>query len=287
MTWNLLWEPRLVTERMELARQAVMASAPDVLAVQEVLHDVGELGGLSSAEHLANLTGLTLAAQGPGTLTPQGSGENCVTSTAVLSRLPVLHTLQFPMTEVRIDENDLDVYAGAVLQQRSGRPLLVVSAHLPWGGHREQVRQAYAAHLVAQIEAVLSELPKDTVTVLAGDFNALADSSTLRWFTGLEPANGAGTFWVDAWVQGEGPGDGATSVPSTHPVLSTGAQVNGITNPLRIPSRRIDYILVRGWVYGRAGDPYDARLVGTHVAEDGLSASDHFGVQVELADPAA
>lgn len=175
-------------------------------------------------------------------------------------------------------------FAGAVIQAPSGRPVLVVSIHLPWGGQFEAVRLQWVQFLNEAIQQRLSLLPKDAVAVLAGDFNTTAESDTVRWLTGMSAHGDSGALWVDAWKRA-GQGEGFTSVVGTdnESAIITAKSV-GITYPERIPPRRIDYILIHGWAYGQPGDPYSVRLLGTKPTE-GIYPSDHYGLVADLADP--
>ena len=127
---------------------------------------------------------------------------------------------------------------------------------------------------------------------MAGDLGAVPESATLRYLTGLGTAAtaagaDAGTYWVDAWdVSGIGP---STTTGPDNPWAARAAQADGVHATGQLPQRRTDYVLVRGWVYGRAGHPAGARRAFTtgmeRLGHDRVVVSDHWGVEADLADP--
>lgn len=141
------------------------------------------------------------------------------------------------------------------------------SAHLAWGSDAEP----YRLKEITEINKHAQEHAQE-VTIIGGDFNAVPDSSTLRHINGLEGPN----LWVDAWSTA-GDGAGYTSVGNNRCGAVTAA-ARGNQNPNMLPSRRIDHLFVREWVYGRTGCPIEAHLIGLPPEEN----SDHYGVSVEL-----
>jgi endonuclease/exonuclease/phosphatase family metal-dependent hydrolase len=140
---------------------------------------------------------------------------------------------------------------------------LTVQAHLSTA-RCAQVR-ALADH-VAQL-APIGEPPP----VVVGDFNAEPDADEIRFLRGLTALGSTSVYFADAW-------------------LATGAAGPGFTwdrrNPYalaqREPSRRIDYIFVRGPDRSLRGEPLSAR-VAFDEPEGGVWPSDHFGVVAEIA----
>jgi endonuclease/exonuclease/phosphatase family metal-dependent hydrolase len=156
-------------------------------------------------------------------------------------------------------------------------PLLVISAHLAWGGSNEHQRLSQAKHIVNWVDECLG--PDDTdAAIIAGDFNALPDSDTLRWLTG-KSAVAPGTLWTDAWERNTG-GDGATSSSQNsyaiHTSLTYATERAAVLDATLLPDRRIDFILSRGWRNGRAFSP-----TGTHVVREPLM-SDHYALVTDL-----
>lgn len=280
-SWNLMHTNDDFEKRMELIADEL--AGVDVLAAQECFvpdNSFRDGRDKSSVELVASRAGLTIANEVIGTTSSVGS----LVATSILTRLPVLDTFSVEMANVYTDNRDMTAYAGALLEAPSGRPILVISAHLPWGGDGEARRLAHAHAIDSDVRWRLGNYPADTVAVLAGDFNAYPNSDTLRWLTGLGVGTeDRGAQWVDAWAEvGEGPGHTVVVPGNNYAVLM--AKSVGIQNPQRIPSRRIDYILTYGWAYGRPGEPYKARLLGTKATND-IHPSDHYGVVAELWDP--
>lgn len=275
LTLNLDMNPARLADRLPAAAQMLTEQAPDVVLLQEIAQPAV---GHSAAEELALLTGLPLVAAA--WHAPMARGVNGV---AVLSRLPCVGT-------AALDLPDPDYAKRAIaahLTSPSGRALLAVSAHLSWGGDREPARLRQAQLLdawTADLTAGVTDT--QTVTVLGGDFNATADSDTHRFLTGQHAADGAGAYWVDAWCS-SGAGDGHTSTPSNEWVAATAALV-GITRPDLLPARRIDHVLVRGWMHGRPGCPLRSHIAGdVPCGPAHVLPSDHYALVTDLWDPPA
>jgi endonuclease/exonuclease/phosphatase family metal-dependent hydrolase len=153
---------------------------------------------------------------------------------------------------------------------------VAISTHLSWGSGREGKRldeallidQAVARHCPLDLRRD-EDLP---LALLGGDLNCEPDSATLRWLRGLDVQQHSSTLWVDAWHAGSGPGWTSTA---ENPFSARTAQAVGITQPLLLPDRRIDFLLSRGYAYGRPGAAVHAELLG----RGGDSAfGDHYGV---------
>jgi endonuclease/exonuclease/phosphatase family metal-dependent hydrolase len=168
------------------------------------------------------------------------------------------------------------------LISESGRKWRFASTHLAWGGMSEGIRRNQAYHLEA-LAASAEYHHGDLVQVLAGDFNALPDSATVRYLTGLDPDGASNsTLWVDSWATREPSSPGYTSV-ATHSLGSDVARRMGILDPSFVPARRIDYIFVRGFAHGRPGTPLSVKLLDRPFR--GVLASDHYGLVANLWDP--
>ncbi|WP_406514657.1 endonuclease/exonuclease/phosphatase family protein [Streptomyces sp. NBC_00499] len=115
-------------------------------------------------------------------------------------------------------------------------------------------------------------------TIMAGDFNADSDASSIRYLTGRQSLSGRGTHFHDAWeVAGSGPGH-TWSVDN--PLAA-----EDIETLVRQPGhrRRLDYVFI--------GSPHTHPLAFARVrrtrlafdkAPDGVWASDHYGVVADL-----
>jgi endonuclease/exonuclease/phosphatase family metal-dependent hydrolase len=280
-TWNLLHtdlEHR--DRRIAEAVAHLRAAAPDIILIQEAV--VRTEPPIDAAAEVADALGMAVASRATtGFATTPHSTTRNRSDTAVLARWPSIDRF-----EVSVDEDSSA--AGATIKHPTGRPIVALSAHLPWGGRREGARLAAAQALEVAAAAKVADLERDQpgtpapLVVLGGDFNALPSSSTVRYLTGQQPAlDGSSAFWVDAWATARGEEVGATIDPS-NPWVRWTALNSGASDPSALPARRIDYLMVRDWVYGRFGHPERVELLGVD-ALTGAIASDHYGLVVELA----
>lgn len=157
----------------------------------------------------------------------------------------------------------------------------VINFHGVWGGWKTPLRNRQVLAIDELSAKIHEETDHDTpLTVLTGDFNAEPESSTVRFLTGLDEVEGKGTFWVDTWKH---VGDrnesehGYTSTADNDLAWTTAINV-GIKNPASIPDRRIDYVMVRGWAYGRRGNPISSRVVDLRDDSTGGYYTDHNAV---------
>jgi endonuclease/exonuclease/phosphatase family metal-dependent hydrolase len=157
----------------------------------------------------------------------------------------------------------------------------VINFHGVWGGWKTPLRNRQVL-AVDELSARLHDASDHEypLTVLTGDFNAEPESSTVRFLTGLDEIEAKGTFWVDTWKH---VGDrtesehGYTSTAANDLAWKTAIGV-GIKNPASMPDRRIDYIMVRGWAYGRRGNPVSSKVVDVRNHETGGYYTDHNAV---------
>ena len=203
---------------------------------------------------------------------------------AVLSRFPL--ATEAPIEYAALpstggDSNEVCLVALSLLSP-SGRMWRIGSTHLSWGSHNEgkRLRQIQDIERLARQADLHST--SDLIHVLCGDLNAQPHSSTIRYITGLDPdRNDESTLWVDAWDTAE-KAPGYTSSNENPMGIDTALSV-GISNPAWIPNRRIDYILTRGFAYGRPGSPISVKLLDRpYLGEYG---SDHYGIVANLWDP--
>lgn len=132
---------------------------------------------------------------------------------------------------------------------------------------------------MVELDRWLTELAaEDSIPpVLAGDFDATPDSSSIRFLTGLQGLNGHNTFWADAFAHG-GDGSPGYTFTSDSPYVQPFMEAV-FAQPIHY--RRIDYVFV--------GSPIrwkprlivtSAQVVGQYV--DGGAPSDHYGVLADL-----
>ena len=263
---SIAWESRL-----DALSSEIRYWRPNVLCLQEVRF----FDKTSTARKLAKATNMRLVKETsiimPGHDDPHGTAILISDDVKIISE----SSLILPAPESKIGGATL---TRAVLQTSSGRIWQIGTTHLDWGSHAESLRMSHMQEIVGHMQ---NPSMKDYVTVLAGDFNSLPTSPTVRYLTGEhigEPA----TLWVDAWnVAGDG--DGYTSHPANQWAAATAAEV-GIPQPRLVPPRRIDYVMVQGFVHGRPGYPVHAYLTGVSKSSK-ITPSDHYGVWVDLWDP--
>jgi len=279
-----LWSAPSASEaegRLRAAADDVARRRPDVLCLQEVaLFD----DDTSTADALAEMCGMRVAVQGVfARKSVSAHGRNLVrpTGCAILTSL----TSSVPWPDLSLPHSGGVVHGAVVaeLTSATGRPWLVGSTRLAWGGNREPERQAQVTGLELFFAKAEHRRAAYGVAVLCGDFNAAPDTDAVRFLTGRAALGGAGAYWVDAWeVAGDGAGFTSEAANSW---ARTQASWAGIADPTQLPGRRIDYAMVRGWVHGRPGGPLAARLAFTEPGADGTVASDHWGVETDLWDP--
>lgn len=259
-----LWHGELdVTQRLEAAAAWVQESAVDILCVQEVF----EYEGAPTSEVLAGLAGMAVA-------TPTRRGDDVVATGVLVTES--IHALVGSSGLLNIGgQSPLAAWcsiAGAT------RRLPVMSAHLCWGGMNEHVRLKQARKIVKFFDDALDGSDLLQPAILCGDFNAEPSSDTVRYFTGNLAAT-PGTYWTDAWLRNDG-GAGATTTPQNpytrYTALSHPTDKAPVLDPMLLPDRRIDYVMVRGWRHGRVFSP-----VNTSVVQEPLM-SDHYAVVTEL-----
>lgn len=271
MTLNLWCEATERLNRHRIAGELAKALDVDVLLVQEVAH--GPLD--ETLDVVASVSGLSLAAISPVT----GGNRN-----AVLTRLPATprRAIRYTVPDSPFDQ----LAAVASVRTSGGRDVLVVSAHLLWGGLAERGRLLQAEAIDAAVVRLLEE--GSVHAVWGGDFNTGADSSTLRFLQGKEAFAGHAAQWTDAFTCA-GVGSGSTSSGS-NPWARTVALAHGFLDASGVPERRIDFLLVRGYAHGRACSPIrsfvvPAEMVTAFVAGAPFPPSDHDPVVADLWDP--
>jgi len=148
-------------------------------------------------------------------------------------------------------------------------PIPLFITHLTFQPHLAHVRvqqvRALAAH-VSHLAPIDGPPP-----VLAGDFNADPDSDEMRFLRGAHCIDNTSVYFADCWW--------ATAQPTPG---HTYDRRNAYALRSREPSRRIDYVYVRGPDRHLRGEPLATRIA---LAEptDGIWPSDHFAVVADIA----
>jgi endonuclease/exonuclease/phosphatase family metal-dependent hydrolase len=268
--WNKSgpWLSRLPLLRRELERLQ-----PEVVALQEVLRfrpDGAQEAPLSTsndqATEIADGLGFQLAY---GIASDWGNGLKF--GNAVLSRHPIVAEECIALPGVESGETRSLLYA---LCDTPHGLLPVFVTHLNWKFHHGAVRQRQVVAIAEHIARLSPIEGPHLPPVLMGDFNAAPEADEIRYLTGLCALQGKTVYFADAWVfAGDGPGH-------------TFDRNNGYAAKGREPSRRIDYIFVRGPDRQFRGEPMHAELA-FHAADETKAErvwpSDHFGLFADLA----
>lgn len=269
VTWNI--DSRLDNrrERLDAIFETLKKMDADIICLQEVWE--------GADEELAKRLGFTVMTSymHPDSVFPFKN--------TIISRLPLAPQSAEHYNLLGIGENDNSSSLVALsLISPSGRTWRINTSHLCWGGMGEGVRLSQVQQIEKLARQAQDQYP-ELVQVLTGDFNTLPDSATLRYITGLEPdKDGGSIIWVDAWGKLTS-APGYTSTPK-NPLSASVAKAKGIMEPMFLPERRIDYILVRGYAHGKPGTPMSVKLLDRDV--NGVQPSDHYGIVANLFDPA-
>jgi endonuclease/exonuclease/phosphatase family metal-dependent hydrolase len=268
--WNKSgpWLSRLALIRRELERLQ-----PEVVGLQEVLRFRPE--GAPDAPLTVQNDQLTEIADGLGYQlaysVASDYGNGLKFGNALLSRHPIVAEQSFQLPGSESGETRSLLYARCQTPHGS---LPVFVTHLNWKFHQGSIRQRQVAFIAERVAELSPISGPDLPPVLLGDFNAAPDADEIRFLTGLCALDGKTVYFADAWVfAGVGPG-------------YTYDRTNHYAAKAREPSRRIDYIFVRGPDRRFRGEPLRAELA-FNAAELGSTEpvwpSDHFGVVADLA----
>lgn len=274
-TLNVNHDPAEVERRTGLLCDELGVLAPEILCLQEL--NFADDGGSNQLAAITAETGLAVVAGGPQTRSKHG----ILTGNAILSSLPVLEagTIDLGTPQAPLPAADYAVLAAA-----TGQSVIVVSAHLCWGGNKEGVRLAQMTAIDGRVRALV-ERYRDPVALLAGDFNSEPDSDTHRFLAGRGAGtNGGYTYWTDAFAAVGNPAEAVTVAGRNHWAQATARGV-GIDFPELLPDRRIDFVYVYDWAYGRPGSPVAVRRSFTDTTRYGFPASDHYGLTADLWTP--
>jgi endonuclease/exonuclease/phosphatase family metal-dependent hydrolase len=254
--------------RMEILNRGLRDLKPDLVAVQEVVqapdrHQLAELldGTGLHGSHQADV----LAYQPPWA---DKYGGN-----AVATRWPhrIVETLDLRLADAP-DVPWCTLAASVTLPDLGD--LLFIATTTSWRLDAESARERQAIALTELDARHRQTLP----TVIAGDLNASPDAASIRYLSGLQSLNGHSVYYHDAWaVAGDGPGH-------TWTIDNPGARTE-IEQLIGQPGhrRRVDYVFV-GSRHAHPAVP--CRIMSATLAfdrpADGIWASDHFGVVVDL-----
>jgi endonuclease/exonuclease/phosphatase family metal-dependent hydrolase len=276
-TLNINHSPAEAERRTGLVCDELSALKPAVLCLQEVRFEAD--GGSLQLETIAAETGLHVVSA----CAQHERKDGGYSGNAVLSALPVIESgsIVFGTPECPLTRGDY-----AVLAATTGQTLIIVSAHLAWGGDKEGTRLAQMTAIDGRVRALVSRYEDSSpVAILAGDFNTLPGSDTNRYLAGQGAGTDGGyTFWTEAFAVVGNPEEATTVAADNHWARQTARGV-GIEFPEMLPNRRIDYVWTYGWAYGRPGCPVAMQRSFTDTTRYGYPASDHYGLTVDLWTP--
>lgn len=251
--WNRQgpWEARL-----RLIREGIRRLDPDLIGLQEIIAHESASQAAAIAEGLGYETAFGVA---------NDLGGGFAFGNAALSRFPIAASRVFPLPNAGTDESR-SLLLAEIASPHGKIPFFVT--HLNWKFHHGMAREAQVSAIAEHVkdEAPISGLPP----ILVGDFNAEPDAAEIRFLRGLQSLGGKSTFLGDCFGQvGTGPG------------YTFDATRNPFAAPTHEYPRRIDYVFVRGPDNQVRGKPLTAKVVFDEV-EDGIAATDHYGVYAEI-----
>lgn len=262
--WNAEGAPR----RLDLINQELQRLAPDLVALQEVVQTDKErsLPRLLNRMDLYGIHQADLQSVVPPFSDRYGGS-------AVATRWP--HKAVEVLDQRLPDAADVPWATLAIVTDLPGEgEMLFIAATAAWRPTAEAARERQAI-AVSDLDA---RHRRALPTIIAGDFNAGPDAASIRYLMGRQSLGERSVFYHDAWsVAGEGPGHTWTI---DNPNAKAGADLifgqAGYRN-------RFDYVFIGG----RDAHPNaHARVQSAKLCFDqpidGVWASDHFGVVVDL-----
>jgi endonuclease/exonuclease/phosphatase family metal-dependent hydrolase len=244
-------------QRLPLIRDGLRALDADVIGLQEVL---GFPGMPSQADEIAAGTGWHVHY-----VPAWHIGGGLTYGNAILSKHPLVDTKSLPLPSP--EGLDTRTVAFARVELPHG-PMPVFVTHLTFQLHLGHARCEQVRALVDHVKQLA---PVDgPPPVLMGDFNADPDSDEMRYLRGLTTLGGTSVYFADCW----------SATGNLEPGYTYDRR-NAYALRSREPSRRIDYIYVRGPDRSLRGEPLSARLA-LDEAVDGVWPSDHFAVVAEI-----
>lgn len=254
--------------------QEIREHGANIVLLQEIPFENIDGTVSSFLDTIIEESGLNLIASRP-FKEVRNNGKSIWGGLAILSDLEAVETNNHCLPAAV--ENDGKAQAQYAVLEDGDSVIVVINAHGHWGGHMapHRERQFKALNTYAGIlETQYAD--RNPIVLLGGDFNTEPESSVTRYLTGLQGLQDEGTYWVDTWnMLGAGPG--YTSTSDLKFFHETARNV-GILHPQFTPDRRIDYLMIKGWVYGRRGMPLDVSMCFTDEDENGYTASDHYGL---------
>jgi len=255
VTLNLWNEQGPHEKRLRLAADGLRALSPDLVALQEVRQREGIANQAATlAQALSMRHVFAPAAQ-------WGGGDEGL---AWLSRHPIVWSLAEPLPA----PGEGRAVLGARIQSPAGE-LLAVTTHLSYRLHDGLWRERQ----VLEVDAFCRRFAGDSMTVLCGDFNAVADCDEIRFLRGRATLAGRRTYWQDAFERMHGRADGYT--------WAVRNRYTAVLKHLE-PDRRIDYAWISPVRRDGSGTVLACEIVLDQPDTQGVWPSDHFGVLCDV-----
>ncbi len=261
LTLNIWHREAPWEQRREVIRRGLRALDPDIVGLQEVLElRAGDALQSQASELFAELPYRYVFGRA------QELGPGFEFGNVIAAKYPLRGRQVWPLPGEESGETRSVVHA-RVAAPWGEVPVFVT--HLNWKLHHGSVRQRQVRHLTELVQAQ-APIGETFPPILMGDFNAEPDSDEIRFLRGFSALGGETVYFADAWVYG-GDGEPGYTFDRRNPYAARAHE----------PPRRIDYIFVRGPDAAWHGEPLTTRLVFQE-PEDGVWASDHFGLYTEL-----
>jgi endonuclease/exonuclease/phosphatase family metal-dependent hydrolase len=255
--------------RVAVINEEIRRSEPDLVALQEVLPPPSR----AAAAALLAETSLTVTHQAD-VLNFAMPFEERYGGTAVATRWP--H--RFVELLDQRGEGALDVpwcTLAVVVDIPDLGELLFIATTMSWRLEAEATRERQALAVTDLDARHRRALP----SIIAGDFNADPDAASIRYLRGLQSLQGRSVLYHDAWSIAH-PGQAGFTWDARNPRAAE--EMHAI---VRQPGhrRRLDYVFTGSWhAHPKArAEVVEARLVLDQPV-DGVWASDHFGLLVDL-----
>lgn len=261
-TFNTLNNPSRKEERVWALFEELKTHKTDIALLQEVLLDtlpiIKEVAKENDWYVTSGAIGLT-------------THPDKISGNVTLSRTPAVAKWEIDVQRFI----NIPTIKPLVTQFENG--VTAFNVHLPWGGNAE-LRRLETLYTIDKAAQLCRTYNKDEVIVLGGDFNTLPQSDSIRFLDGLGIYKDTSTFWTSAWTS-------ENIYPTARKeggwAEMTAASV-GITDPMLMPTRTIDYLYTYGWNFGKFSYPHSVKKFGESTLTNGFGLSDHYGLTASI-----
>ncbi|WP_086826111.1 endonuclease/exonuclease/phosphatase family protein [Allokutzneria sp. NRRL B-24872] len=264
VTQNLLGLHEDWPRRRPVLADGLRALQPDVVLLQEAVVD-------GHQDMAADLLGQEFHFAHHSLREHDGSGIS------LASRWPIGTVREL---DLQVNARTADFHAAAQIADihwpYSDLPLLLVNHKPAYKTHMEHEREQQAVRTASAVEEIVARTGQHVV--LGGDFDAMPDAASVRFWRGLQSLEGTSVAYRDVWELCNGPLPGPTFAPSLMPLISSRWQDD--------LDRRIDHLMIRCGADGGGPSLRALRCERTFTSPVGeVWGSDHFGLVAELGPP--